>query len=220
MHTQSWVSWEMLQRSGLCPYQGWIPHLAVVILWGGISPIRQTGERVERKRMFNKSQLSKEGKAENWGSWENTLQLTAQKGTNMGGAGARRHSGTTLPMGQRLQQGGTAGIRRLYPRQEQSGAERKQPIMCLSLPSPLSLYSVASITSAIPLSCDQPHEPQQCICQYSLRGQTDKPHQVRAEGVWAQQANAKHSLVWHILFLPKICTRSPPQLCSQVIPSV
>lgn len=33
----------------------------------------------------HQSQLPKEGKAEGWGSWGNTLQLTAQKGTCIGG---------------------------------------------------------------------------------------------------------------------------------------
>lgn len=32
MHTQTWVLQEILQLSGHCPCQGWIPHLAVLIL--------------------------------------------------------------------------------------------------------------------------------------------------------------------------------------------
>lgn len=44
----------------------------------------------------------------------------AQKGARIWGTATHMHSGTTLPVGQRLQQGGTRGSRRLYSRQDET----------------------------------------------------------------------------------------------------
>lgn len=92
----------------------------------------------------------------------------------------------------------------------QKSAEKKKHLQWLS--PAWRLVIVAPIPSARPLSCNQSREPQQYLWAMSecpLGGQADTPHQVTAEGKWAQQPNAKHCLVWHILFLPKTCTRSP-----------
>lgn len=63
-------------------------------------------------------QLRQEGRAEGWGSWGNTLQLTAQEDTCIGGTAIDMLNGTTLPAGQQLEQGGATGTRRLYSRQD------------------------------------------------------------------------------------------------------
>lgn len=70
-----------------------------------------------------------------------TLQLTAQKGTCIGWTAIHTHSGTTLPTGQRLQQGGTRGTRRLYSRQDEpflaeECREKKTPPVALSCLAP------------------------------------------------------------------------------------
>lgn len=111
------------------------------------------------------------------------------------------------------QQARTRGTRRLHSKQAATFTaeqHRKNHLQCstpvLGVPSGIGQASV--LQGAV--------WARRCGCGLRASRHTTPGH---AEGVWAQQPNAKYSLVWHILFLPKTCT-SHAQPRSWVIPSV